>query len=62
MRKAASKSSPGATERSPSPDSSAFVGAVIGSKQIRSSPAGAYNCAVGVAAHELDLDAPSAAR
>jgi hypothetical protein len=43
----ARKSSPGSTSRRPSPVASALVGAVIGSKQMKSLPGGAYTCATG---------------
>ena len=45
--KPASNVSPGSTLRSPWPDSSALVGAVIGSKHTSSSPPGAYTWAYG---------------
>ena len=41
------KGRPGSAIRRPSPERSAFTGAVIGSKQMNSSPAGAKTCAYG---------------
>jgi colicin import membrane protein len=47
IRKTAVNASPGATRRRPWPLRRAFAGAVIGSKQTKSAPAGENTCAAG---------------
>ena len=61
MRNAAVNGSPGGASRSPSCEISALAGAVIGSKQIRSCPAGANDLRVRVALDELDAERAPAA-